>query len=104
MESVPFMGIPNLDKLVHAFLFGVLAWLILQALVNRKTITPKILIAVFLIVSLYGAAMEFYQDYFTTREFESMDIAADTLGAALVLAWSRYKKISPYRNRGRNQN
>jgi VanZ family protein len=32
--------------------------------------------------------MEFYQKYFTSREFETADILADSIGAALGAAWS----------------
>jgi VanZ family protein len=91
MESVPFLGIPYFDKLVHAFLFGVLAWLICRALPKDRKNGQMILLA-FLVVSLYGAGMEFYQDNFTSREFELLDIVADAFGAALAAVWVWIKK------------
>ena len=100
LESVPRMPIPHLDKGVHALLFGVYTWLLLQWLhANRfGGIWPIVLLS-----ASYGAGMEFYQEYFTTREFEWGDIIADSLGAAVPAFWLWIKK-SPYGNRGRNQN
>lgn len=100
LESVPRMPIPHLDKGVHALLFGVYTWLLLQWLhANRfGGIWPIVLLS-----AGYGAGMEFYQEYFTTREFEWGDIIADSLGAAVPAFWLWIKK-SPYGNRGRNQN
>lgn len=96
-ESFPV--IPNLDKIVHAFLFGILAFLWVFFLHHRGL---KAWIPIFLLATLYGAGMEFYQENFTSREFEWYDILADAVGAfAGSLAG---KKISPYGNRGRNQN
>jgi len=97
VEKIP--AIPNLDKLVHAFLFGILAFLWVFFLDNRGI---SAWLPVFLLATLYGAGMEFYQENFTSREFEWNDICADSLGA-LAGAWAG-KRISPYGNRGRNQN
>ena len=99
IESVPLMGIKNLDKLVHMFLFGVLAFL----WVCRYQGSGKYSwIWVLVLSAAYGMGMEFYQEHFTTREFELNDILADAAGAALGSIMG--KKIGPYGNRGRNQN
>ena len=99
MESTPLFGIRNLDKLVHIFLFGFLTFLWVCRLDNGKVGTW---IWVFIAASAYGIGMEFYQEYFTSREFELNDIFADIAGS---LAGSIIgKKIGPYGNRGRNQN
>jgi VanZ like family len=106
-ENVPLLGIPNLDKVVHAFLFGTLVFLWYHFITKGKTISQAglILLMIFLSASAYGIGMEFYQKYFTSREFEIGDIYADIAGAAIgVLVSYYYKKISPYGNRGRNQN
>jgi VanZ family protein len=97
VERIPV--IPNLDKLVHAFIFGLLAFLWVYFLGHRRL---NAWVSVFLLVTLYGGGMEFYQENFTSREFEWEDIYADAIGA-LAGAWAG-KKIGPYGNRGRNQN
>jgi VanZ family protein len=102
IESAPRIPVPHLDKGVHTFLFAILTYL----LVHWRTTSRFSGTSLLLIVGLsagYGTAMEFYQDYFTTREFEIGDILADSLGAALPALWFWIKK-SPYGNRGRNQN
>jgi VanZ family protein len=97
VERIPV--IPNLDKLVHAFMFGLLAFLWVYFLGHRGL---NAWVSVFLLVTLYGGGMEFYQENFTSREFEWEDIYADAIGA-LAGAWTG-KKVGPYGNRGRNQN
>jgi VanZ family protein len=99
IESVPFMGIKNLDKLAHMVLFFVLAYLWVCRLYGSGDNTW---IWVLALCSAYGMGMEFYQEYFTTREFELNDIIADVVGASLGSIIG--KKIGPYGNRGRNQN
>ena len=99
MESVPLLGIKNLDKLVHIGLFGILAYLWICRYHHKG---KHAWIWVLLLCSAYGLGMEFYQEYFTTREFELNDIFADSFGAAIGAISG--KKIGPYGNRGRNQN
>jgi hypothetical protein len=84
-ERGPLYGIPNLDKLIHAFIFGVLVFLWWKYLSGKpNTMHPGMLLLIlFLLSSAYGAGMEYYQKYFTTREFELGDIYADTVGAAI---------------------
>lgn len=91
--------IPNLDKLVHAGIFGLHSFLLVFYLGAKGK--ERWLVA-FLLAALYGAGMEFYQESFTTREFEWNDIIADTAGALIGSLIG--KKIGPYGNRGRNQN
>lgn len=81
MESVPLLGIPNLDKIVHVILFGVFVWLWCAYL--SKNNKPLVIFLVALAAAFYGVGMEFYQDRFTTRAFELADIVADIVGAAL---------------------
>lgn len=99
MESVPLMGIKNLDKVVHMILFAILAYLWVCRFYETGDQTW---IWVLVLCSAYGIGMEFYQQYFTTREFELNDIFADAVGA--VIGSLTGKKIGPYGNRGRNQN
>ena len=99
MESVPLFGLKNLDKLVHAFLFGTMAFLLVYWLDGKGRNAWTLALA---IASIYGIGMEFFQENFTSREFEWNDIYADVTGAILG-SWAG-KKIGPYGNRGRNQN
>lgn len=99
MEHVPMFGIRDLDKLVHFFLFGTMAFLWVYRTRNANSYT---LALIFLVVAIYGTGMEFFQEHFTSREFEWKDVYADTLGA--VAGTIAGKKIGPYGNRGRNQN
>lgn len=98
-------GIKHLDKLVHAILFGFFVWFwfgYLQKSSGRKG--PQLSWRLLALAVAYGTAMEFVQHYFTDRDFDIWDIVADTLGALLVTVVLVRQKISPYGNRGRNQN
>jgi VanZ family protein len=101
-------GIKHLDKVVHICLFGGFVWLWFMSRINSQKTSDKkgILARIFLISTLYGIAMEFVQYFFTDRDFDIWDIAADIIGAAIawVLLSLFVKKVSPYGNRGRNQN
>lgn len=87
IPSKGLFGIPNLDKLVHMFLFGGFVWLWYFSL--KKNIksppSPNILKSIFLIAAFYGISMEFVQYFFTARSFDIWDIVADILGAGI--AW-----------------
>jgi len=94
-RSFPEQGILgqwHLDKVVHAGIFGTFVWLWHAWYARYHSVDGRKLLRaacwLFLIGSLYGAGMEFYQKYFTSREFETADILADSIGAALGAAWS----------------
>jgi VanZ family protein len=92
MESVPLFGIKNLDKLVHILLFAIFVWLWCNYLEGKKGFSQNKFLAVILAGIAYGIGMEFYQDRFTTREFEFADILADIAGAALGAVYFGIKK------------
>ena len=79
MESVPLFGIRNIDKLVHVVLFGIFVWLWCNYFLKDGA-SKLIFFLIILSGIAYGAGMEFYQDHFTTREFELADIIADAAG------------------------
>jgi len=96
-ERVPLFGVPHLDKFVHIILFGTLVFL-WWAYVNgmpKEVSTNKVLLIIFLAASLFGIGMEFYQEHFTSREFELEDIYADIAGAALSSFFCSYLKNKP---------
>jgi len=89
------LGKYHLDKFVHAFLFGAFvylwfAWYRTASRSNSQLIRAAVIL--FVVGALYGTGMEFYQEYFTTREFETGDIIADSLGAAIGTAWCIWAK------------
>jgi VanZ family protein len=92
MESVPLFGIPNLDKLVHIFLFAMFVWLWCSYFEGKKNFGTIFFLVIIGVGILYGIGMEFYQDRFTTREFELADIFADIAGAALGAVYFGIKK------------
>lgn len=103
LESVSRIPIPHFDKIVHLGIFGLYTWMILIWRASVSKVGLLFAILSFLVSSFYGTAMEFYQEKFTSREFELGDIYADILGA-FVAAIVFMTTKSPYGNRGRNQN
>ena len=95
--SLLMAGIPHLDKYIHAFLFGFLVflWWYYLSRQSDQVNSTALLIILFVASSAYGIGMEFYQKYFTSREFELGDIYADTVGAALSALICRYIKNKP---------
>ncbi len=81
--------IPHLDKFVHAFIFGVLTFLIIRG-IRRKTelnILSKKTIFILLLVCIgYGAIIELVQHCFTTnRHGDFFDLLSDFFGALIGL-------------------
>ncbi|PVD49591.1 hypothetical protein DC498_24350 [Terrimonas sp.] len=78
--------VPSLDKIIHAFLFGVQVWLwcIYYKKGGKFSSLPWLFFLIFLLSSLYGIAMEYVQKYFViNRAFELGDIIADIVGSAI---------------------
>jgi hypothetical protein len=98
-SSFPEQGILGkfqLDKIVHAGIFGTFVFLWYSwwsGRQNRGSVSLRQMAwLLFLIGSLYGAGMEFYQKYFTSREFEIADIVADSVGAWIGAVWCIWVK------------
>lgn len=70
-----------LDKVVHALLFGVLAFLLARSF-RLLPVFRRPLLSAFLLCALYGLATEVGQEAFTDRAGELADWGADLLGAA----------------------
>lgn len=82
------LTVPGLDKLVHAALFGILAWLALQARARGGARRPPVW---FLLVAIgvFAGADEWVQQFITGRSADLMDWIADMTGvlsAVLILA------------------
>jgi UDP-2,3-diacylglucosamine pyrophosphatase LpxH len=81
---------PPRDKFVHAGVFGALAWLLDRACQRQIPQWPlyRRHLLVFLLVSLYGASDECHQYFVPGRSCEFGDWLADSLGAALGVAFA----------------
>lgn len=73
------------DKILHIFAFGVLAFLI--ALGNRVRWRRFNLWMVPLAVASLGVVDEFHQSFVPGREVSGMDVAADAVGACFAVAF-----------------
>ena len=90
--------IPNLDKLVHAILFGsfVFLWSFYYTAKKNMVLVSRYN-SLLIIACLYGIATELMQKYFIpNRDFSMYDIAADMTGALagylfVRMAISRFK-------------
>lgn len=85
--------IPNLDKLVHATLFGtfVFLWCIYYAIGKKENNhSGKRFVLILIIACLYGVATELMQKYLIpNRDYDIFDILADSIGAILgfIFVW-----------------
>ena len=79
--------IPNLDKLIHATLFGsfVFLWSIYYATrKERNNNSDSRFVLILIIACLYGVATELMQKYLIpNRDYDIYDIMADSIGAVL---------------------
>lgn len=96
--------IPHFDKLVHAAVFLIIVVLWAYYLRTKKTASTflRSMLLVVVLATVYGIALEYVQ-LLVDRDFDVWDMVADGAGAVLGLLYA-VKKISPGRNRGRNQN
>lgn len=74
------------DKPIHAFLFGMQAWLGIKATpTNSKTSTQKVITQWCLAAAAYGALIELMQKFvFVGRSYDYFDMLANTLGCVIV--------------------
>jgi len=77
----------SLDKLAHAFVYGLLTYLGIRALKRIGSLnTPKIWLVI-LLSSIYGISLEGVQfTFFPGRYFETLDIIANIIGSLLGAA------------------
>jgi VanZ family protein len=99
-------GIPNVDKIVHFLVYGLLATLVVRTRAGGR-IWPWVALA---ITSVYGITDELHQSFVPGRSMEFADWMADTLGAALAIflytkcAWYRTRLEMPLRRNRRIEN
>jgi len=91
-DTLSLPDIADLDKFLHAGIYGVLAASTLFAVQgNRWRARPRV-VAVFVVLFcvLYGLSDEWHQSFVPGRTPDILDLAADTVGAAImVLLWLR---------------
>lgn len=90
------MWFPGMDKIVHALEYGALAMLAFRALFwpafsqIPKDVLTRNCIYIFLFCALFAFTDEIHQTYVPGRAADFFDWMADTLGAALALAYCWY--------------
>lgn len=88
-------------KTAHVTEYAVLAWLLARAFLKPGTPQGrwhrKLVLIAWVIAALYSASDEIHQAFVPNREPRTMDVALDSLGAALGLAalyyfgrWRKY--------------
>ena len=87
------------DKLAHLVEYGIFAFLTFRSLTNlgrRVAINRAVLLSA-LFVCLFAAFDEYYQRFISGRRSDVYDLAADVLGAMLVLLlmWLKHRKQQP---------
>jgi len=89
---------PHADKIVHAFLFGVMAFLLFRPFTQAWRYSPlRAAWAAFAVSSLYGLTMELVQSFLPYRQADAGDVLANAAGAALILL--RRKNVRNSRTR-----
>ena len=85
--------IPNLDKMIHFFVFGVVGWFLAMLLsigLGRHASRLKLFFISLLLILLLGSGDEWIQSFTLTRHAEMNDVLADVAGGTVfVLAYFR---------------
>ena len=91
--GVALPAVSNLDKLMHAGAYAVLAALSAWALTGGRprSATGPVLLAAWMISTAYGATDEWHQSFVPGRDCSAADLLADALGAlaaaGAIRAW-----------------
>jgi len=79
------------DKLAHASVYGILAFLLVRLLMSRRPLTWTVLLWVTIASTAYGVLMEMIQySFFPNRHFEILDIIANIIGIAISIIFVNY--------------
>ena len=85
------------DKPIHALLFGMQAWLLINAnLKHIKVSSHKVIILWCTVSAMFGALIELLQKFvFTGRSYDYFDMLANTLGCVIVyfIASKKFKNV-----------
>lgn len=92
-EDLPSLSIWEPDKVLHAFVYGVLTALIYITRPQNAVFIKKLIFQAILLCILYGFFIELIQLVLPTRKFDILDALANTVGCfiagALILLISR---------------
>ncbi|HRG27920.1 MAG TPA: VanZ family protein [Chitinophagales bacterium] len=92
-EDLPSLSIWEPDKVLHAFVYGVLTALIYITRPQNAVFIKKLVFQAILLCILYGFFIELIQLVLPTRKFDILDALANTVGCfiagALILLISR---------------
>ncbi len=97
-KSLPSTSLFRFDKLIHIFIFGTFAWLVLRAyyLSNRITKENKnrVYALVGIVTILFGISIEGIQQFIPDRGADRYDVIANTFGiiSAQILFYLFHKK------------
>lgn len=74
------------DKNLHALLYAGLAAVMTRALAGGRLagVTAKVATTAVVVSALYGVSDEIHQSFVPLRQSDSMDVVADTVGAAIA--------------------
>lgn len=79
-----WMDMISMDKVAHAFVYGVLSFLGLRALQTTRSVEKQGYWLVIILSSVYGFGMECVQyAFFPGRYFERLDIIANIIGSLI---------------------
>lgn len=82
--AYPRVDVPMADKLVHAFIYGVLGALCARALMAGGRATGgRVLVLATLVAGLFGVTDEVHQAFVPRRSPDVRDVVADLLGALI---------------------
>jgi len=85
--------LPGLDKIAHAGLYAILAYLLFRALFQERGLLPWRAAAwAFLLTALYGVTDEFHQQFTPNRSVDVVDWMADALGALSAFVTARLSR------------
>ena len=79
-----FAFIPNFDKLVHAGIFGFEVLMLAWPFFSTPLATRKTFLKITIGVIAYGVIMEFVQKLTPDRDYDTLDMVADSIGAVIA--------------------
>lgn len=101
MPGLPGFVIMNIDKMIHAILYGFFGWLSLRAFALGSPMRfPWVAFFAFLITIGYGATDELHQAFVSRRSCDIWDWVADAIGSfsAILILSSIYKKCADFKS------
>ncbi len=83
-EDLPSLSIWEPDKVMHAFVYGVLTALIYITRPQNAVFIKKLIFQAILLCILYGFFIELIQLVLPTRKFDILDALANTVGCFIA--------------------